>query len=56
MGVPLTEDVRRGGLGNSETRINLEFGGPLGSDPRGGLGNSETRNLEFCTTLVTQIE
>ena len=46
MGVPLTEDVRRGGLGNSETR-NLEFGGPLGSDPRGGLGNSETRNLEF---------
>ena len=31
----------------SETRINLEFGGPLGSDPRGGLGNSETRNLEF---------
>ena len=44
MGVPLAEDVRRGGLGNSETR-NLEFGGPLGSEPDRGprkLGNSES--------------
>ncbi len=46
LNIPIHRDAQhREDLGNSETR-NLEFGGPLGSDPKGVLGNSETRNLE----------